>query len=225
MRFTIALLLVAVNVSVFGQSNPPLKVREVDGTPTKSGINTLVVSNGSLSINGTTATVTTGVSGLSDVSGTLVSSSNFRVPATGGTASAPNLQLGTGGNGLHVTGNYVVVSTVTAGVMAWEGATGDTRIRQSYSLTWGSVVFDSPDIGLRRASAGVLRVTDGTKNAAGYGQVEAKGVTLNATAFASLGTPSNGTILYCSDCTVANPCASGGTGALAKRLNGVWVCN
>jgi len=37
--------------------------------------------------------------------------------------------------------------------------------------------------------------------------------------------PINGTIMYCTDCTVANPCASGGTGALAKRLNGVWVCN
>ena len=43
--------------------------------------------------------------------------------------------------------------------------------------------------------------------------------------FANLGTPSNGTIVYCSDCTIAYPCAGGGTGALAKRLNGAWVCN
>lgn len=43
--------------------------------------------------------------------------------------------------------------------------------------------------------------------------------------FAQLGTPSNFTIKGCSDCTVANPCASGGTGAIAKRLNGAWVCN
>ncbi len=42
---------------------------------------------------------------------------------------------------------------------------------------------------------------------------------------ANLGTPANGSIVYCSDCTVANPCAGGGTGALAKRLNGSWVCN
>ena len=42
---------------------------------------------------------------------------------------------------------------------------------------------------------------------------------------ANLGTPGNGVFLYCSDCTIANPCAGGGTGALAKRLNGVWVCN
>jgi len=45
------------------------------------------------------------------------------------------------------------------------------------------------------------------------------------TPFATLGTPPNGTFTYCSNCTVANPCASGGTGAFAKRLNGVWVCN
>jgi hypothetical protein len=29
----------------------------------------------------------------------------------------------------------------------------------------------------------------------------------------------------CADCTIANPCAGGGTGALAKRLGGTWVCN
>lgn len=45
------------------------------------------------------------------------------------------------------------------------------------------------------------------------------------TTFANLGTPVNFTIKGCSDCTVANPCASGGTGAIAKRLNGAWVCN
>jgi len=43
--------------------------------------------------------------------------------------------------------------------------------------------------------------------------------------FATLGSPTNGALVYCSDCTIANPCASGGTGAMAKRLNAVWVCN
>jgi hypothetical protein len=46
-----------------------------------------------------------------------------------------------------------------------------------------------------------------------------------STVFANLGTPGNGVLIYCSDCTVANPCAGSGTGALAKRLNGTWVCN
>ncbi len=45
------------------------------------------------------------------------------------------------------------------------------------------------------------------------------------TTFGALGVPDNGTIIYCSDCTIANPCAGGGTGAIAKRLNNIWVCN
>jgi hypothetical protein len=48
---------------------------------------------------------------------------------------------------------------------------------------------------------------------------------LSPVLFANLGTPGNGTFVNCSDCTIANPCAGGGTGAFAKRLNGVWVCN
>ena len=48
---------------------------------------------------------------------------------------------------------------------------------------------------------------------------------LISTLFANLGTPINGTFVYCPDCTVANPCAGSGTGALAKRLNSAWVCN
>jgi hypothetical protein len=56
------------------------------------------------------------------------------------------------------------------------------------------------------------------------------GVTCNQfnftqTVFANLGTPSNGTQKFCSDCVIANPCAGSGTGAMAKRLAGVWVCN
>lgn len=64
--------------------------------------------------------------------------------------------------------------------------------------------------------------------------------------FATLGTPAiqngsngNGTIVYCSDCTLATPasctnhvnsaaactCAGSGSGAFAKRINGVWFCN
>lgn len=44
-------------------------------------------------------------------------------------------------------------------------------------------------------------------------------------AFASLGTPANGTLVYCTDCTFADPCAGSGTGAFAKRLNGAWRCD
>lgn len=69
-------------------------------------------------------------------------------------------------------------------------------------------------------------LTNGQGNITSAAGVLVNGLNIaSSVAFASLGTPSNGTILYCTDCTIANPCASGGTGAIAKRLNGVWVCN
>lgn len=45
-------------------------------------------------------------------------------------------------------------------------------------------------------------------------------------AFASLPADvADGSQVYCSDCTIASPCAGSGTGALAKRLADAWVCN
>ena len=47
-----------------------------------------------------------------------------------------------------------------------------------------------------------------------------------AIAFASLGTPANGTIAYCNNCVKgSDPCAGAGTGSLAVRLNNTWVCS
>src|SRR3990167_8929799 len=42
-------------------------------------------------------------------------------------------------------------------------------------------------------------------------------ISFNAILFSNLGTPTNGTILYCSDCAIANPCTGSSTGAFAKR--------
>lgn len=64
-------------------------------------------------------------------------------------------------------------------------------------------------------------------NAAGTVTLNGNGAAfaLTSVAFASLGTPANGTAIYCSDCTKATPCASGGSGAFAKRINGAWDCD
>lgn len=48
---------------------------------------------------------------------------------------------------------------------------------------------------------------------------------IGSVAFASLGTPANGNMVFCTDCTKATPCAGSGNGALAKRLNGAWDCD
>lgn len=64
---------------------------------------------------------------------------------------------------------------------------------------------------------------DGTHKVQITGNVRSVGTT-----HGSLGTPSNGVFIYCSDCQVTsssdNTCASGGTGAMAIRLNSVWRC-
>lgn len=57
------------------------------------------------------------------------------------------------------------------------------------------------------------------------GNVKSEAQIFTGLTFATLGAPANGKVVYCSDCTIANPCAGAGTGAVAKRLNGVWVCN
>lgn len=43
-------------------------------------------------------------------------------------------------------------------------------------------------------------------------------------AFESLGTPTNGTVVFCSDCVDGAPCAGEGAGALAFAANGLWIC-
>ncbi len=49
---------------------------------------------------------------------------------------------------------------------------------------------------------------------------------LTAVAFADLGTAVNGTMVYCSDCLPnSNPASGSSTGAIAKRLNGIWRCD
>ena len=73
------------------------------------------------------------------------------------------------------------------------------------------------------ASGGLIALGDGTGVPAQV--LSRQTLTLQATLFAALGTPANGTIAYCSDCAIASPCAGAGTGAIAKRLNSVWVCN
>jgi hypothetical protein len=69
----------------------------------------------------------------------------------------------------------------------------------------------------------VKQITGGNMSVADT--IFSKGFLISTTVFASLGAPVNGTVRYCSDCTIASPCAGAGTGAIAKRLNGAWICN
>lgn len=84
-------------------------------------------------------------------------------------------------------------------------------------LRWSSNVLDLFTESAGTGSAQAVSITSGTGH-----------VLLTAEAFADLGTPANGAVSICSDCTVTgagdNTCAGSGTGALAVRLNGVWRC-
>ena len=62
------------------------------------------------------------------------------------------------------------------------------------------------------------------------GNLSATNLTLSNSAqvgsstFANLGSGSNGSILYCSNCTQTSACAAGGSGAMAMYVNGGWSC-
>lgn len=49
--------------------------------------------------------------------------------------------------------------------------------------------------------------------------------TCSAGGCSDLGASKNGTMIYCTNCQKTTPCSSGGSGAIAKRLNGAWDCN
>jgi hypothetical protein len=98
----------------------------------------------------------------------------------------------------------------------------------------GDNLFNSQKTGTTTAiyvASGASDVTIGTNRfiamtnplISGSTTTSVKGLTEST--FANLPAAVNGSMLYCSDCIVASTCTGAGTGAFAKRLNGVWSCN
>lgn len=81
--------------------------------------------------------------------------------------------------------------------------------------------------GIGGQTAAVLQVQDETPTT-NFSVFKDGRVVFGTVAFAGLGTPSNGSEYYCSDCTVTsgvdNTCAGSGGGAFAKRIAGAWKC-
>lgn len=100
------------------------------------------------------------------------------------------------------TGQQTAVSVNGSQRALFQGGSVSVVLAGGVGFGDGTTTADSS---ILRASAGVFRWT--------------------TTTFANLGTPSNGSIAFCSDCTKATPCADSGDGALAKRLNGAWDCD
>lgn len=106
----------------------------------------------------------------------------------------------------------------------------NTRSFISSSASGFLSLRDSAGTNFSRLNLGPETVTNpafGVSPAVGgqtQGIIILKGDGSNAV-FADLGAATNGSIIYCNDCTFANPCAGAGTGSYAKRLNGAWRCD
>lgn len=134
-----------------------------------------------------------------------------------------------GGGSVTVPGSNTQAIFNDSGVLGADA--GLTYNKTTDVLTVGSSVTLGTDaLTLSEFNSGFLQLSG--SGAVGLyipnAQLYASSVVNTAVVFGSLpsgGAAINGMTLYCSTCTIANPCASGGTGAIAKRLNGVWVCN
>ena len=109
---------------------------------------------------------------------------------------------------IYFTGRSRILSSNFA-LLSLQNSTGTDFTR----LTLGPEAVTNPGIAV---SAAVGGQTQGIIILRGDGTTQV---------FASLGAATNGSMIYCSDCTIASPCAGAGSGAIAKRLNGVWICN
>jgi len=142
------------------------------------------------------------------------------------TANAPsNIYSGTGieaGSYFGIAGLGLITAPSDGNVLLRNNAgTGFDRI------SLGGTTSSFPAI-YRSGAQVLIKLADNSANAdiiANSFQSGVSGVFLGSTTFAALGTPANGNMRFCSDCTIASPCAAAGSGAIAKRLNGVWVCN
>ena len=127
----------------------------------------------------------------------------------------------------------------------WSYDTGTRLFSCANTLAVGTVVASTPlSITAQWNNAGVtfnqflINVTDAASGATstladlqlgGVSQFSVRkdgAINQVGIAFASLGTPANGTQTYCPDCTYnSNPCTGASTGAIAKRISGAWRCD
>lgn len=188
------------------------------------------ITTGTLSVNrfnsGTGASTTSWLRG--DGTWTTISATAPFIGAVVG-ASAPTFQFtGHSDTGLYYNNASDGPGLSRAGVTFLTGDGNGIRVTPGTSTNPGLSDFTTKTTGFYWPSANVVGIAD-----SGYGAVAtwtASGTTvayqtMGAVLFANLPAAANGSFLYCSNCTIANPCATGGTGALAKRLNGAWVCN
>lgn len=144
--------------------------------------------------------------------------------------------VGTMSSSITVNGSQGITVTYPAaqlGQVAWNVCIGTSAVSGNATCALGGSQSQGFNIPVSTASSTFSSITQNSplhKNFAanagvGNASLFAPTLILTSTTFANLGTPADGTFHFCPDCTIANPCASGGSGAFAKRLNSIWVCN
>jgi hypothetical protein len=101
-------------------------------------------------------------------------------------------------------------------------AYGDNTIGGDGTISAGTLMFDIDGHG--RVTLGSLTFSQ-LDCSASYSCGPPRAWATGSQGGVTTGSPLDGTIVYCSDCTKATPCASGGSGALAKRINAAWDCD
>jgi hypothetical protein len=114
-----------------------------------------------------------------------------------------------------------------------------TRFGAAGSMFWANGVqyyTSAADTSISRSAASIVAIGNGTQGSTA-GTIAVSTIAVTGITFATLGAAAaNGTMVYCSDCTVTTAatctanllascvCAGSGTGAIARRLNGTWLC-
>ena len=177
----------------FGQSNPPLRLQEIDGSPNVLGVTTIKVTNGTLSCSGKTCTIT--ISGGGGGSGTVTS-----VSFTGGLITVTN--------------------PTTAAALTVAGTSGGIPYFSSTS-TWASSAALAANAIVIGGGAGLAPATTttgtGVLTALGVNVGSAGAfVTFNG----ALGTPSSGTATNITGLPISTGVSGLGTGvATALAVN------
>jgi len=135
-RILFVFFFLVLTSSALAQSNPPLTVQEADSSPKKTGITKIVVTNGSLTISGTTATIVTGGGGGGGSPGG--STTQVQYNDTGAFAGAAGFTFnGTSTITLGVAGTSV-------GAVAFKNATSGTITLQPVTGALGTVTLSLP---------------------------------------------------------------------------------